>query len=207
MAVSNSGNVGGVATGFQIQRIADGILADPDTNPEAAILRASGLPDNAVRERTLLRLAKGYRAEKPDYAKRALQAIDPEKKDVAYTPGWRTFREMAETFHELGEHEAARNALDSAAKGLKKVYDADASPDDPNQAIKLFWPSTHAWRDLVITAYRISPAKANELVDSISDDQIRAMQRSVLGGMYLNGREWRSTSPMVAKKRPPQRPN
>jgi hypothetical protein len=64
--------------------------------------------------------------------------------------------------------------LQTAGKANDAVK-KDEDRDDPNQALKAYWPSAVAWQGLLHVATRISPAYAQKLTHEISDDQIRIL--------------------------------
>jgi hypothetical protein len=110
-------------------------------------------------------------------------------------------KDAAQILLELGDRTTAVDAVNAANKAIDRLYEEDANPDDPNQFSKFFWPSTHAWRDLVEVAAKVSPATGTEIVNDIPDSEIKALERVVLADCWLKVPLWRATSPMVWHKK------
>ena len=56
---------------------------------------------------------------------------------------------------------------------------------DPNQLIKLNWPSTHAWWNLVSLAARVSPDFASQMLTEIPDPEIATLEKVEFGKTLL----------------------
>jgi hypothetical protein len=67
-----------------------------------------------------------------------------------------------------------------------KLYAVDSDDDDPNTALKAFWPSTNAYCVLLREAARISPPWAISLLPSIKDPEIRVAAETALAGGWLD---------------------
>ncbi|HZQ90812.1 MAG TPA: hypothetical protein VFA60_03375 [Terriglobales bacterium] len=87
---------------------------------------------------------------------------------------------VADLYLTLGNRDAAQEAIQDGTKCALALYDKDKNPDDPNKAMKAFWPSTAVWRLFIVLASRISLEAANEIIDSIRDDDIRISERVAL---------------------------
>ena len=88
--------------------------------------------------------------------------------------------EAAKLYLKLGEADDARKALDSASSRANNAIKADANAEDPNRALKAYWPSAVAWQSILRTAEQISPAFARKLSTDISDDEIRVLAQIAL---------------------------
>ena len=84
---------------------------------------------------------------------------------------------LPQSFLDLGDQEGAKKALRRLAKIAEKLYAGDHDSDDPNQAFKGMWPSTHVWRKCVQLAARISAELAEEVIAGISDPEIESFQK------------------------------
>ncbi len=100
----------------------------------------------------------------------------------------------------MQDTDLAKEFIKASNKAARWLYDKDHDPEDPNRALKLFWPSTQAWKELVLTAARISNKDATDLLADIPDPEIRALETVTLAGDWLGVPIWRSTSAMVSHK-------
>jgi hypothetical protein len=80
------------------------------------------------------------------------------------------------------------SAVDTIHSGLQvadELMGVDENSDDPNQAIKAYWPSTHVWRIFIELADRISHRFAQESVDKLRDPEIALLVRITLADSWL----------------------
>jgi hypothetical protein len=154
-----------------------------------------------VKLQSLLALARIN--ERSDQA-RALEALDKISKTTAKIAGpsgnWAYLLECAKIYQRIGNAKAAADAVKEASRLVRFLYLDDSNPDNPNQAIKLFWPSAQAWRDVSEEAAKVSPAALQTLMIDIPDDEIRVFSTIVAAGAQWNVAVWRGTSPMIRKK-------
>jgi hypothetical protein len=80
-----------------------------------------------------------------------------------------------------------------------KLYEKDSDEDDPNTALKAFWPSTNAYCTMVRQAAGISRAWAISLLQSIKDPEIKVAAETALAGGWLQSPTGPSTI-MTTKK-------
>ncbi len=100
----------------------------------------------------------------------------------------------------MKDNNGAQKAIDAAPTGIEDVYDDDRNPDDPNEALKLYWPSTHLWSDFVDLQARIDVNRAIEMIQGIRDEEIRAIEQVMFASSLLHVPLWRGTSPLVARR-------
>jgi hypothetical protein len=67
-----------------------------------------------------------------------------------------------------------------------RLLDHDVNPDDPNKALKAWWPSADAYRRLVEIETKISHPATAKLLQEIKDPDMRALEsimfaRALLG--------------------------
>ena len=67
-----------------------------------------------------------------------------------------------------------------------KLYHEDSDDDDPNTALKAFWPSTNAYCALLRQAAHVSHTWAISLLQLIKDPAVRVAAETALAGGWLN---------------------
>lgn len=100
----------------------------------------------------------------------------------------------------MGEYDSAWDACLQASKPISVIYKKDSAGDDPNQALKLFWPSVHAWRDVVQTTSKISVQRTFDILKEIPDEQIQVLEEVMVASAWMNVPVWTDVSPMVFHK-------
>jgi hypothetical protein len=80
-----------------------------------------------------------------------------------------------------------------------KLYEKDSDEDDPNTALKAFWPSTNAYCTMIRQAAGISQTWAISLLQSIKDPEIKVAAETSLAGGWLQSPAGPSTI-MTTKK-------
>lgn len=160
--------------------------------PQEALERAKAIGDQQLRVRALIGLADALAGSNPDIARSALRLV----LESRTAP----FEQAAKLFLRLKDLDDARRAVERGMAAANTAYKQDDNPDDPNQAIRLLWPSVQAWRDLIDIANSISPDFAVELVDGLPDDEAKPLERTFLAGRWLGVTPWASTSPFMMHK-------
>jgi hypothetical protein len=188
------------AAGLEANRQTQRIEAELQDDPSAAIATAASIPDPYERGATLIRIATALAENHPELAAKALNRLfDASTLRPIRNSGH--FISAASIMLQLGRPDDARRLLAAAVAEVCKAYDGDHDPDDPNLVLKLFWGSTHGWRDSIAVAARISDQDALGIIKDIPDEEIQAIARVMLAGIWLDIPVWRGTSPMVSKKR------
>src|SRR5919205_797992 len=54
-------------------------------------------------------------------------------------------RAAADLYRRMGDTDSAKKAVEKAMSLAEKVYRQDTDADDPNKALKAYWPSTQTW--------------------------------------------------------------
>ena len=67
--------------------------------------------------------------------------------------------------------------LRSGMRQADRLRSVDADPEDPNLAIKAYWPSACAYSCLIMTASKISPQLALKRISEIQDPEIQLLLR------------------------------
>ncbi|MGA3212777.1 MAG: hypothetical protein ABSD20_15835 [Terriglobales bacterium] len=87
---------------------------------------------------------------------------------------------------QMGEVENAKATIEKGMGVAAKSYASDANADDPNKALKAYWPATDAYRGLLNQAAGISPLWTMTLLKEISDPEVKVASETALAGRWLN---------------------
>lgn len=203
LAISNSGSPSAMAARHELwrrtQERLDAIGAETADHPQQALTDASMLPDAPMRVQAYLAIAAAA-GRNESVANLALKkALDTTKQAHSDNAVYLAIRigQAALTRH---DNDVAASALKVGLTAAREVYGEDAKPGDPNLAVKIYWPSTQAWRDLITLAAKIAPNSATDALKDIPDEEIKAVEEVFLAGIWMKVDPWRDTSPIVAHK-------
>ena len=179
-------------------RIAE-IVRVAESNPKQAIEAASGLPNSAgtvaPRAEALLKIAQVTMTKNPSAAGDALEGMSESLRNVEPT-GHRGPRdywaEGIEIATKIKETDLAKKLLKEGVGQAEKLRAKDTDSDDPNLALKAWWPSTAMLSKLIMTASRISSRAALDATQEITDPQIRLFCQVRLANRQLGARVGRS---------------
>jgi hypothetical protein len=90
----------------------------------------------------------------------------------------------------LLKHEMAL-AQAEVTKGFgyaRSQWRLDTDPADPNQTVKVYWPSTTTWEMFSVMATRVSTNFALRKIAQIPDPDIRALAKVILARLWLDNR-------------------
>ena len=192
------------ATNSQVQDI--GRMAE--RNPRQAIAAAATLPESVgkywraefPRAQAYLAIARTAMKKNPSAATDALEEMAASLKHASYPyHAMDSWLEGMATAREIGEVDLAVKLFRSGMEQADKLRSEDADTDDPNLALKAWWPSVSAYWRLVQAASQFSPSTALEQVREIKDPEILLLLEVRLANNGLGARAEESTT-MVHKK-------
>jgi hypothetical protein len=185
---------------YEISRVAE-------DNPREAIAAAATLPESVgfdwgtelPRAKAYLVIARMLKEKNPSTAKYALEAMADSLKPAAQAYGATDhWIEGSAIAREIGEGDLALDLLRSGMEQADRLRTEDADPDDPNIAIKAFWPSVCAYTRLIFAAAKISPQTALEQVHVIKDPEVLLLVEVRLASKELGAHDFQSQT-MVYK--------
>jgi hypothetical protein len=94
---------------------------------------------------------------------------------------------------EMNEADLALNLFRSGMDQADRLRNQDNDPDDPNTAIKAFWPSVCAYSGLVLNVAQISPQTALQRIQEIKDPEILLLLEVKLTNKQLGARDFQSS--------------
>jgi hypothetical protein len=179
-----------------------------EDNPRQAIAAVAALPEAAgspepfefPRAEAYLGIARALMKKNSSVATDALEQMSESLKHIDYPN--QTMGQWLEGIgiaREMNEVDLALNLFRSGMEQADRLRNQDADPDDPNIAIKAFWPSVCAYSGLIIAASQISPQAALERVREVKDAEILLLLEIKLANKKLGAREFQSST-MVQKK-------
>jgi hypothetical protein len=166
-----------------------------ETNPKQAIAAATGLPNSAgslaPRAKALLTIGRVAMTKNPSAARDALEEMSESLKNIEPTGhmGPRDYwAEGIEIATKIVEVDLAKKLLKGGMGQVEKLKSKDTDSDDPNLALKAWWPSTAALSRLMLAASNISPQTALDAIAEISDPELRVICRARLANKQLRVR-------------------
>ncbi|MGZ4872706.1 MAG: hypothetical protein ACXVK3_12625, partial [Candidatus Angelobacter sp.] len=163
-----------------------------ETDPTQAIAQASALPLTIAswmpspRGNTLEAIARMSMKKQPVSARQAVAEL---RKAVTGLPARDQFKfisSAANIYLEMDDKDKADDVVGEGLGVAARLLDNDINPDNPNKALKAWWPSTDAYRRLVEIEAKISHPATTKLLQEIKDPDIRTLEsimfaRALLG--------------------------
>ncbi len=187
MAVSSGGaRLSGADSMMLQQQQANKILNDAEEHPDAAIGQAALLPNVDMRANVYQMIARAVAKKSPSTARTALDKALSIVDQVQPMQQVGIVRSAAELYLQMGEIEDAKKTVERGFKIADRLLATDTNADDPNQALKAYWPSAEAWRSFTRLAGQISPTWAMAQIDDIQDPEMKVMAQTALAQQWLD---------------------
>ena len=169
-AIDNNANIRQL-----VQQIQD--LSHKD--PAQAVSQARALPVRDARsfprrDAFMAVIANTWK-EKPSIARTALQELVKSADGLESGDKVDHYVDAARFYIKMEENEEAQKLLEKCTDLANDAIHQDANADNPNKALKAYWPSANSWRKIVQTANQISPDLPNQLIKEISDPEIKVL--------------------------------
>ncbi|HYP14909.1 MAG TPA: hypothetical protein VEQ63_13360, partial [Bryobacteraceae bacterium] len=95
--------------------------------------------------------------------------------DEAKTAPVEVWLDVAEAAHHLKDEERAKSAFDRALSVALERYKDDTNGENPNLALREFWPSTQSTRRIVNRAVRLYGLDAEYILPRITDPDLNTI--------------------------------
>lgn len=175
----------------ETQRRSDLILKEAETDPTQAIAQASALPLTIAawmpspRANTLEAIGRLSMKKQPASARQAVAELRKAITDLPMRDQFMYISHAADIYLQM-DKDKADDVVSDGLGVAAKLLDHDVNPDDPNKALKAWWPSTDAYRRLVEIETKISHPATAKMLQEIKDPDIRALEsimfaRALLG--------------------------
>jgi len=186
-----------VAKGYE-SRI-KGIVQMAEDSPKQAIASAEALPnsDSAIlfgsqnpRADALLAVAKATMKKNPSAAKAALEEMAEALKSGVHPYGaMENWTEAMKVARQIDDGDLALSLFRSGMDQADQLAKEDTDSDDPNIALKAWWPSVSAAWQLVRAASAVSPAGTLERVRETKDQETLLLLEIALANKGLGAHE------------------
>jgi hypothetical protein len=181
-----------------------------EDNPRQAIAAAATLPESVEiytglesfpRAQAYVAIARAAMKKNPSAARDALEEMAASLKHATYPHrAMENWSEGMAIAKEIGDVDLEVKLFQSGMEQVDKLRSEDTDSDDPNLALKAWWPSVNAYWQLVRTASEFSPDTALAQVREIRDQEILVFLEVKLANKGLGARAEQSIT-MVSKKR------
>ena len=179
--------------GERFRQSVDSVVAAATEDPAQAIANAVRLPvrvgNRNLRADALEGIAKAAFSSSPIVAKQALRELKTSALEgVPALDKADYLARIADLEIKEKETDSAVETIHSGLQVADELLGVDENSDDPNQAIKAYWPSTHVWRIFIELADRISHRFAQESLDKLRDPEIALLSRITLADSWLEAK-------------------
>jgi hypothetical protein len=178
----------------ETQRKAKEIAQEGETDAAQAIAHTMTLPvkldgglgGNSPRAAALEAIAKANVKKNPTGANQALSDLRKIIPDLPLRLQAQYLSSAGDIYLQMDEKGNAEKVVNEGFKVAEKLLENDVNPDNPNQALKAWWPSADAYRRFVEVQTKISHPATLNVLKEIKDPEIRAAEsimvaRSLLG--------------------------
>ena len=138
------------------------------------------------RANTLEAIARMTMKKQPASARLAVAEMRKAITDLPLRDQFRYISSAADIYLQMDDKDKAEDVVSDGLGVAARLLDHDINPDDPNKALKAWWPSTDAYRRLVEIETKISHPATAKLLQEIKDPDMRALEsimfaRALLG--------------------------
>ncbi len=162
------------------------IIQDSAKHPDDALANAASVQDKNMRVQAYMGIAQTTAKTNASAAKQALEKVMDGVSDLDPTQQVLTVTSVADMYLTLDDTAAAKKVIEKGMGMAEKAYKQDTNADDPNKALKAYWPSTQAYSGLLRVAARISAPWSTELLKEISDPDLKGIGQIALAQSWLD---------------------
>jgi hypothetical protein len=171
----------------ELERQANQIIDSAEKDPVQAIAEAATLPasvgDNSLkspRGDVLEAIARSNVKNHPAIAKQAVDELKKTADDLDPQGQVIYLAKTADLYLQLGDQDSAERIVSKGFKAAEALLEKDSDTDDPNLALKAWWPSTDAYRRFIEVEARISHATTANILKEIKDPETRTLESIVV---------------------------
>jgi hypothetical protein len=161
------------------------IVADAEAHPQDALANAATLTSPEMKAQALQGIARATWKKNPSAAKSALKQLVETLPQLELQQQVLPARAAATLYLEMGEAGEARKTIEKGLESAAKLYKQDTDADDPNKALKAYWPSANAYAGLLRLAAEMAPDWAQEQLKEVPDDDLRALAQISMAAALL----------------------
>jgi hypothetical protein len=161
------------------------IAAEAEKHPRDALAMTTSVSNLNLRSQALLMIARSTWKNDSSIAREALQKFMDLYPSLELTQQVMCLSTAANIDLNMGETDDAKNVIEKGLAAADAAYKKDSNADDPNKALKAYWPSAEAYRGMLRLAVRISPAWAANLAKEISDPEMKVVAQIAMAASML----------------------
>lgn len=162
------------------------IVQDSAKHPEDALANAAVIPDKSSRVQAYMGIAQVNAKSNPSVTREALAKVTDALGDIELMQQVSMVNSVAKMYLDLEDTATAKKLIEKGMGIAEKAYKQDTNADDPNKALKAYWPSAEAYRGMLRLAAKISAPWAMELLKDISDPEMKGMGQIALAQSWLD---------------------
>ncbi len=162
------------------------VAAVESGNTSDAMSQASGITQADLRAQTYEYIARAMTPKEPGAASDAIQEMLHAAATLRPADAFGYYASAAEIDMRLDRVDDAKAGIEAGLRLADKLFQVDSDDDDPNTALKAFWPSTNAYSAMLRQSAHISHAWAISLLDRIDDPEVRVAAEIALAGGWLD---------------------
>ena len=95
---------------------------------------------------------------------------------------------VAKSYLEMEDTDKAQDTIAEGFKLSETLLVADKDADDPNKALKAYWPSVECYRQFLELETKISQKDALAKLDDIQDPEMQTIERVMFTNAMLGNR-------------------
>lgn len=176
------------------------IVQDSAKHPDDALANAAAIPDKRMQVQAYMGIAQTNAKSNASVAKQALEKAMDGVSELDPVQQVLTVTSLANMYLQLDDTSAAKKVIEKGMKMAENAYKQDTNADDPNKALKAYWPSSQAYTGLLRVAAKISPPWSMELLKDISDPELKGLGQIALAQSWLDLSPGARTVMMNSKK-------
>ena len=162
------------------------VAAEAEKHPRDALAMCAGISDPGLRSQALLMVARSTWKNDSSIAREALQKFMELNPKLEIAQQVMSLSTAADIYLKMGETDDAKGVIEKGLAAAESAYKKDSNADDPNKALKAYWPSAEAYRGMLRLAVRISPVWAANLVKEISDPEMKVVAQIAMAASLLD---------------------
>lgn len=196
----NGGYPSSIVSSMLEEPAAQNVSAKADSgHMEEAVSDAANIRDSSLRAQVYEYIARHAAAKHDSAADDAVENMLHAAEKLQPSEAFPYYGTASEIYIKINRLDDAKQSIEAGLKVAGKLYEKDSDEDDPNTALKAFWPSTNAYCTMIRQAAGISQAWSISLLQSIKDPEIKVAAETSLAGGWLQSPTGPSTI-MTTKK-------
>ena len=162
------------------------IATEAEKHPRDALANCAAISNPALRSQALLMIARSTWKNDSSIAREALQKFMELNSKLEVAQQIMSLSTAANIYLNMGATDDAKSVIEKGLAAAETAYKKDNNADDPNKALKAYWPSAEVYRGMLRLAVRISPVWAANLAKEISDPEMKVVAQIAMAASLLD---------------------